>query len=122
MSSIKQPSWVFFMGETPLGQNTKHGRSFTEGLVVRYVTFYLGTPYTSPAPAGYWYTPEIAGRPTPSPGNPIARVNHSLSWNSLLSDGSGKVSSKAQLITLTNHVYGGVANSQGMMFWLNRTQ
>jgi prepilin-type N-terminal cleavage/methylation domain-containing protein len=116
------PGGTLLVGETPIGlaAATGYGRGFDEGQVVEPTSFRTdNVAYSGPAPVGYWYTPEIAGRPTPSPGHPTVRVNHNVGWNSLMADGSVIYHKKSDLQRLAQQATNLTANSEGMMFWKN---
>ncbi len=120
-SAIKMPSRVLLLGETPLGQNTEYGRSFSEGMKMDQRNFRTdNVSYSSQAPIGMWYGTEISAPPGGT--NPTARVNHNVGWNSLMSDGSVVYHTKARLQTLAMQATGGTDDSDGLMFWLNRTE
>jgi len=111
------PSRTLLLGETPMGQNTEFGRDFEEGQFIDNRMFRTDNiSYYGDAPAGYWYAKEFAA---PAGTNPIARVNHNLGWNSLMSDGSVKYHTKAELIALTGNGSLGTGNDRSM-FWRNQ--
>lgn len=112
---LLSPSRTLLLGEVPNAQSA-FGRAFVFN-TMEYIPFYPRTEFSAPYPVGYWHTPEIAGRPG---GDPIARVNHTLAWNSAMADGSVKTTTKNSL-TLYAQQYGDLTvNSEGMMFWGNR--
>ncbi len=113
---LKRPSGNLLMGEVPLAASA-YGRSFFNN-VTSYLPFSADGPYTLPYPAGYWHAPDIAGRVIN--GNPIARVNHKLAWNSCMADGSVKRTTKATLFEYGNGWAYPQLRGEASMYWSNR--
>ncbi len=117
-SSLKVPSRILLIGETPMGQGTEYGRDFEEGQALDPRMFRTDNAiYYAQAPVGFWYGDEFAAPPAGT--NPIARVNHNIGWNSLMSDGSVQYHKKAQLQIWANHTISGTLGTEGYMFWRN---
>lgn len=116
-SKVKKASGVLLLGEAPNGgpASTPWSRSFNAN-VVSYVPFWtFNASYLA-----YWYTPAIAGRPTPSPGNPIAMTIHGEGWSALMADTHVGWDPKTRLVSMARDIYVGRTGTEGSSYWRNR--
>jgi hypothetical protein len=116
-NQIKDASAVLFMGEVPNGNATgiaPYKRTFLSNLTEVSPFYMFNSGY-----AAYWFDDAIAGRPTPSPGNPIAMTPHNIGWNSLLVDGHVERHSRYELVVYARDVWVAAA-APGRLFWQNK--
>lgn len=121
-STVISPAETLMSGETTIGRAVDGAPSdFYAG----HVTGGIGTNstplstasvnMTTPTAAfGWWFTPEIGRRYDYY--EPIVGFPHNLGWNSLMSDGSVKYHTKAQIIRLANTA----PTTEKNIFWSNK--